>query len=117
MHCAELPNLLAHVQVHFLFCISMRRLPEKLTAVLDLSNLLVLHATSFLSSLLASSHNKIRGLAPSDQSICHIYSTWLLVTFNSAKAQPVKKVLKTPYHTIVSATFYPCHNGKDSSVY
>ena len=46
------------------------------------------------------SHNKIRGLAPSDQSICHIKSTSLLVTvqFCLDEAQPVKRVMRTPYH-------------------
>ena len=45
-------NSSAHVQVQFVF--QMRWLPEMLAAVPELSNLLVLHALSSISSLLAS---------------------------------------------------------------
>ena len=96
-----------------MFC-SMRRLPEMLAAVPEMSNLLVLHAASSFSSLLASQSQQDSWI---DQSVCHIKSTWLLVTFQLCldEAQPVKKVLKTPYHIIILASLSPCHKSKESN--
>ena len=54
MHCAEPSSPSTQDQVQFLSCISLRRLHEMLAAVPELSNLLVLHAPSSLSILLAS---------------------------------------------------------------
>ena len=49
LHCAEPSSPTSHVQVHFLSCISLRRLLEMREAVPESSNLLVLHAPSSLS--------------------------------------------------------------------
>ena len=53
MHCAEPSSPSAHAQVQFLSCISLRRLPEMLVTVPESSNLLILHAPSSRSSVLA----------------------------------------------------------------
>ena len=106
------PTHLAHVQVQFLFCISMTRLPEMRAAVPELSNLLAPHASSSLSSLFGVAvttrfvdwHRLTRTFATSK-------STWLLVTFQLclADTQPVNVILNTLYHTI--AEIGPCNES------
>ena len=120
MHCAGPSSSLAHVQVQFLFSISIKRLPKKARSCPWIVKFARSPCTRLpFGSFGRRNHNKIRGLAPSDQSICHIKSTWLLVTFQLCldEAQPVNIVMKTPYHIIILATLSPYHNIKDWSVY
>ena len=60
------------------------------------------------------SHDQSCGLTPFDQSVCHINSASLLITFQFClhQTQPINISLETLHHTIVLAICSPCHNSK-----